>query len=236
MKGFTVRIGLLAAVVVAAAGMASASTCSSLSGGSLQTVITAGSCTWLTADGITETFSNFNFSDAGAGAFNASGVVFNFTNTVGTATITLTDFLTLHPIVADGSNQQNQIIFSYQMSNGGAALDAINGFGAALSASAAGDGSVNFFKFDNLGHSTGAACSPVCSASPQVTFAGVNSLTITDLVNINSGSGAGSGSASLTSYSNVIDIASVVPEPSTLLMLGGGLLTMGLVRRRVVRR
>ncbi len=66
----------------------------------------------------------------------------------------------------------------------------------------------------------------------SVTFAGVNSLTVSKDIQVNGGT---SGSATISSVTNQFQQASPVPEPSAFLLMGSGFVGLALLRRRFLR-
>jgi len=68
----------------------------------------------------------------------------------------------------------------------------------------------------------------------SVTFAGVNSLTVSKDIQVNGGT-SGNGSATITSITNQFQQASPVPEPSAFLLMGSGFVGLALLRRHFLR-
>jgi len=216
----------MAIVLIAVAGIASATACNTIT--TVQGLLTAGSCTDVFAN-FTLTFNNFNY----AGPDSATNVNVNvdFFSGLGLAGFTFND--------ASGSFQTGSTTtIGYTVTVGSCnVLDTCSLIGYSDQAFIPGDGG-------NAGQ-VQITYNPVPSTgggSPQ-TLTGAN----TNLNNTNSIS-AGSaikssvynGLGAVGSYSDdVYGTATpnlITPEPSTLLLFGGGLLAFGAGRRRVVKR
>lgn len=253
LKGSTVRLGLIALLATATAGVASA--ISACTGTVSLAVMESSSCIWTPADGASETVGNFN----PLVNFNTAGPAFTVPLSNWNITFSTPNGTNLELLVApssgsltEASSNQYFFAFSYTITdNSLPPLGLLNAAGAGLTAgSITGAGaSINFTKaVYDAGMNQIADPSVVCNSSgcPAIVgnvapdgsgnpvyqnFASLQGLiTVSDTVDITSGG----GSSTLNNFYNLIQEQdpAPIPEPAAFSLIGLGLLGFGFARWR----